>query len=584
MVYRFLGVYHLANLLQELYLAKREGKARLHLNTSRIREAPVDRLSRRIQNTFWNTLTRRMDRGGIEAAAPDPKTSSTRPRIYIPPGAPEQHAYYSKIAEERLEFKLDVQWLPEGEWSGEYIQSLNERPGVLALDMVPSQGDIDDGDLEALPFIVPGGCFNELYNWDSAFCAIGMLESSTDVVKGIVRNFIFEIKHYGKILNANRSYYLGRSQPPFLTDLALRTYEATKLEPDAKDMLKEATLAAMKEYYTWWMTEPRLDPKTGLSRYRPIGIGAPPECASSSFAHVLRPYAEKYSMTIDEVYAAYNAQKIQAPALDEFFLHDRAVRENGHDVSNRVEGTCANLATVDLNTLLYKMEADISHIILTYFNDYLIVPEAFCAPGQLPDYVESSTTWARRARLRKSRMNGYCWNSSQGTFHDYNTFSKEPHLFESATGLWPLWAGLATLTQAAAVVTNLLPNLEEAGGLVSTSQRSRGPVSATNPQKQWDYPQGWAPHQMLAWDGLRRYGYYEVAERLCYKWISMVTNCARDFGGTVVEKYDVTGVTAPHRVDADYGNQGRKFEFCPMEGWVTYCSNPSAAVKTFLSD
>ena len=547
-------------------MSKREGETNVTLQMSRIKEAPVDRLSRRIRDTFWDTLTRRMDGDGIAAAAPDPKTSSSRPRIYIPPGVPEQHAYYIKVAEERPELNLDVQWLPEGEWTAEYIQSLNEKPGVLALEMEPAENDVKSGSMKASPFIVPGGCFNELYNWDSAFCAVGMLGNHTDIVKGIVRNFIFEIKHYGKILNANRSYYLGRAQPPFLTDLALRTYEATKLERDAKALLREATLAAMKEYYIWWMTEPRLDPASGLSRYRPVGIGSPPECKSSTFAHILKPYAEKYSMSIDGVCAAFNAQKIHEPALDDFFLHDRAVRENGHDVSNRVEGACANLATVDLNTLLYKIETDIAHIILTHFDDHLLVPKVFCIPGQTPNHIETSTAWDRRARLRKSRINKYCWNASEGSFYDYNTVTKSPHPFDSATALFPLWAGLATPTQAASLVDSLVPKLEEVGGLASTSEHSRGPITAENPQKQWDYPQGWAPHQMLAWDGLRRYGYYEEAERICYKWIGMVTNCARDFGGTVVEKYNVTGVRAPHRVDADYGNQGLGFEFCPMEG------------------
>ena len=533
---------------------------------SSIQEPPVERLSRRIRTTFWDTLTRRMNGDCIEVAARDPKTSSSRPRIYVPPGAPDQYAYYEKVAKERPEINLDVQWLPKGTWSGDFIRGLNEKPGVLALEMESAQNASNSGELRAEPFIVPGGHFNELYDWDSAFCAIGMLDSHLEVVKGIVHNFIFEIKHYGKILNANRSYYLGRSQPPFLTNLALRLYEATKLEPNAKGLLKEATLAAMKEYNTWWMTEPRLDPETGLSRYRPIGIGTPPECSPSSFTHILKPYAEKYSMTIDEVCAAYNARKIHEPALDEFFLHDRAVRENGHDTSNRIEGVCANLATVDLNTLLYKMESDVAHIILTHFEDRLSVPAGFCAQGQTPDHIETSADWARRARKRRETMNRHCWNEADGTFYDYNTVTKAPHPFDSATSLFPLWAGLATPHQAAALVNHLLPKLEGAGGLASTSEDSRGPISETNPQKQWDYPQGWAPHQMLAWDGLRRYGYYDDAERICYGWIATVTNCARDFGGTVVEKYNITGVRAPHAVDAEYGNQGLRFEYCPMEG------------------
>ena len=346
------GTYKLSNLLQELFLAQQKGLTYMSIKHSQIAEEPVQRLSRLIEKTFWNRLTRQIDSQGIAAAAPDTKAVKSQPRIYVPPGAPEQHAYYSKLGEENPEFGLDVQWLPKGEITGDFVKSLNSKPGILALEMDFSAGDDPSKRRESvgLPFVVPGGRFNELYNWDSCFCAIGMIDSHPHIVKSILRHFIFEIKHYGKILNANRSYYLGRAQPPFLTDLAIRTYEATKLESGAKDLLRNAILAAMKEYNSYWTSEPRLDPETGLSRYRPIGSGIPPECEPSHFAHVLNPYAKKYNMTIQEIASAYNDGHIVEPALDTFFLHDRGVRESGHDTSNRLEGVCADLAMVSNGT------------------------------------------------------------------------------------------------------------------------------------------------------------------------------------------------------------------------------------------
>lgn len=122
------------------------------------------------------------------------------------------------------------------------------------------------------------------------------------MAKGIVEHFIFNIKHYHKVLNGNRTYYLMRSQPPFLTDMALQVY--TRLDPeeeeDNKKWLKAAIQAAIKEYHTVWMAEPRLDRKTGLSRYRPEGRGVPPETEASHFTHVLRPFAEKYNCSVNE--------------------------------------------------------------------------------------------------------------------------------------------------------------------------------------------------------------------------------------------------------------------------------------------
>lgn len=77
---------------------------------------------------------------------------------------------------------------------------------------------------------------------------------------------------------------------------------------------------------------------------------------------------------------------------------------------------------------------------------------------------------------------------------------------------------------------------------------------------------GWAPQQMLAWMGLRRYGYTDDAFRLAYRWLYMVTKAFVDYHGVVVEKYNLVERKAPHRVDAEYGNQGADFKGVAQEG------------------
>ena len=558
------GNYPLANLLQELFQAKQLGEKYLDLDSCQLTEDPVRRLERLIKGSWWNNLTRTIDANGIAISAKDPKTDESQPRIYVPRGAPEQYAYYTEIAKENPSMHLDVQWLPAGEFTSEYICSLNSKPGLLALEMEEDANA--QGGLRGLPFIVPGGRFNELYNWDSCFCAWGMLETHAHVVKSIIRHFAFEIQHYGKICNANRSYYLGRAQPPFLTDLALRTYEATRHEPDSKERLKVAILAAIKEYHAYWMTPPRYDEVTGLTRYRPIGAGFPPECEPTHFAHILAPYAAKYSLSIAEVTQKYNDGEINELDLDVFCLHDRAVRECGHDTSNRVEGVCANLAMIDLQCLLYKYETDIAHVVRSEFNDHLQVPAVFCPPGQVADHVETSAVWDRAAEKRKQLIDKYCWNEDKGLYFDYNTMTGQQSDFESVTCLWALWCGVASPQQAAKLVANGLPKFECAGGLSTVTEKSRGPIDDAHPQKQWDYPHGWPPHQLLAWDGLRKYGYHEEAERLIYRWLHMVIKVFVDYNGTVVEKYNVTTLHASHKVDAEYGNQGLNFKYAPQEG------------------
>ncbi|KAL3438522.1 neutral trehalase [Aspergillus tetrazonus] len=567
------GTYMLSNLLQELTIAKDYGRKQIVLDEERLSENPVSRLSRLIKNSFWNSLTRRIDGRNIEVAGRDPKdwTDDPRPRIYVPPGAPEQLEYYRRIAEEKPELRLDVQELA-AEITPEYVRDLNEKPGLLALAMEEKYDEkTGKTDFAGVPFVVPGGRFNELYGWDSYMESLGLLASNrVDLAKAMVINFCFCIKHYGKILNANRSYYLTRSQPPFLTDMALRVYDRIQNEPGAMDFLRHAILAAIKEYYSVWMAEPRLDPVSGLSRYRSPGIGVPPETEASHFLHLLTPYAEKHGMEFKEFVQAYNYGKVKEPELDEYFMHDRAVRESGHDTSYRLERVCGNLATVDLNSLLYKYEVDIARVIRVYFKDKLEIPVEFRTPATKDIQSESSSVWDRRARRRKMRMDTYLWDEEKGMYFDYDTVKQERTNYESATTLWAMWAGLVTPRQASAMITKALPRFEEFGGIVSGTEESRGAVGINRPTRQWDYPYGWAPQQMLAWTGFARYGYQEEAERLAYKWLYMITKAFVDFNGVVVEKYDVTRPIDPHRVDAEYGNQGVDFKGAPREGfgWV----------------
>src|SRR5439155_4967260 len=65
------------------------------------------------------------------------------------------------------------------------------------------------------PYVVPGGRFNEMYGWDSYFIQRGLLrDGELELARDMADNFVYEIAHYGMILNANRTYFLSRSQPP----------------------------------------------------------------------------------------------------------------------------------------------------------------------------------------------------------------------------------------------------------------------------------------------------------------------------------------------------------------------------------
>lgn len=574
------GTYMLSNLLQELIIAKQLGRKELVLDEGRLNENPVKRLLRLIRTQFWKSLTRQLNKDNILDMAKDTKMldhyvengiEKTRPsyRIYVPFNRSDQYEYLNLIRTAHPEWPLIVDYLPE-KIDAKFIKLINFKPGLLALLMYPDPEDPKN--LVSQPYVVPGGRFNELYGWDSYMETLGLLTDVTrdnqdhlSLARGMAENFIFEINHYGKILNANRLYYLGRSQPPFLTDMTLRIFNITmEVAPekanDTYDFLKRAMAAAIKEYHQVWVCEPRLDVKLGLSCYHPMGVGVPPETEATHFDSVLKPYMKKYDVSREKFIHMYNDNQVTEPELDEYFLHDRAVRELGHDTLYRLEGKCAYLATVDLNSLLYKYETDIAFVLDNFYQD------GFDYEG----VAQTAEMWLERAHNRRDNINIYLWNEKDLMYYDYHIKTKRQTGYELATAFWPLWAQVATDYQAKALVTNSLRKLEEYGGLVAGTLRLRGEVTLDRPLRQWDYPYGWAPHQLLSWIGLNNYGYDGVARRLAYKWLYMMTKAFVNYNGVVVEKYNVTDSSAPQKVDAEYGNQGLDFKGVATEGfgWV----------------
>ena len=555
------GHYALSNLLQELALASDHGRTKIVLNESRIHENAVERLSRMIKHHFWDGLTRRIDAEGLEIICLDPKNRSSdhQPRIYVPYDDRQALEYYRQCAIEKPYLNLDVVQLPK-DITPEYVKSINCKPGILALAL-REQINPDTGKLRLRgePFVVPGGRFNEMYGWDSYFEVLGLLvDGRIELSKSMVRNFVYEIKYYGKILNANRTYYLTRSQPPFFTDMILQVfYKLPSIEQeDNVDFLRDSFQAAIKEYENVWMSSPRYVPEIGLSRYHAKGIGIPPETEASHFDSVLKGFADKYDMSILEFATKYSEGTIKEQELDEYFTHDRAVRESGHDTTYRLDGKCAYICPVDLNCMLYRYEIDIGNVIKKFFNDSFTT---------LDGRTVASDIWFQRAAKRKDLLNKYCWNEEKGMYFDYDIKQKCQNDYESVCTFFPLWAQCASHEQAVRVRNVGLKLFEVTGGLVTGTEKSRGPIGIDRPNRQWDYPFGWAPLQIIAWRGLELFGYKDDVARIAYRWLYMITKAFVDFNGVVPEKFDV--VTLNHQVNVEYGNVGIDFKFIPREGF-----------------
>jgi len=211
------------------------------------------------------------------------------------------------------------------------------------------------------PYIVPGGRFNEMYGWDSFFIQMGLLrDGQIALAKDMADNFLYEIRQYGKILNANRTYYLTRSQPPFLTQMLLAVYGHTH----DREWLAGA-VPAVEATYRYWTGDPHLTAKTQLSRYFDRGEGPAPEVLAGerdaqgeTHYDLVRQYFRTHRISSYDVSQYYNRDTNQLTAL--FYKGDRSMRESGFDPSNLFGPFSIDVIhynPVCLNTLLYLIES-----------------------------------------------------------------------------------------------------------------------------------------------------------------------------------------------------------------------------------
>src|SRR6185436_14351311 len=217
---------------------------------------------------------------------------------------------------------------------------------------------------------------------------------------------------------------------------------------------------------------------------------------------------------------------------------DRSMRESGFDPSNRFGALNVDIihfAPVCLNTLLYVMEDDAARIMETL--------------GDRP----AASAWASRASSRRDQINRLMWDEQAGLYYDYNLRTRRLRRYDFATTFYPLWAGIASPAQAARVRANL-ERFEAPGGLL-TSMEVTG--------NQWDAPFGWAPLQMIAVAGLRRYRFDEDANRLAAKFVSLVEKEFNEHG-TIVEKYDVRRRESDVAADIKFGYSANQIGF----GWT----------------
>ncbi|EIE2983450.1 alpha,alpha-trehalase [Escherichia coli] len=357
------------------------------------------------------------------------------------------------------------------------------------------------------PYVVPGGRFREVYYWDSYFTMLGLAESGHwDKVADMVANFAHEIDTYGHIPNGNRSYYLSRSQPPFF---ALMVELLAQHEGDAA--LKQYLPQMQKEYAYWMDGVENLQAGQQEKRVVKLQDGT-----------LLNRYWDDRDTPRPESWVEDIATAKSNPnrPATEIYRDLRSAAASGWDFSSRWMDNPQQLNTlrttsivpVDLNSLMFKMEK--------------ILARASKAIGD----NAMANQYETLANARQKGIEKYLWNDQQGWYADYDLKSHKVRNQLTAAALFPLYVNAAAKDRASKMATATKTHLLQPGGLNTTSVKSG---------QQWDAPNGWAPLQWVATEGLQNYGQKEVAMDISWHFLTNVQH-TYDREKKLVEKYDVS--------------------------------------------
>ena len=356
------------------------------------------------------------------------------------------------------------------------------------------------------PYVVPGGRFREVYYWDSYFTMLGLAESDHwDKISDMVDNFAYEIDTFGHIPNGNRSYYLSRSQPPFFSMMVelLATHDS--------DALKKYRPQMEKEYAYWMDGVDALQPGQANKRVVKLDDGA---ILNRYWDDRDTPRPESW---LDDVNTAKSNPN--RPAT-EIYRDLRSAAASGWDFSSRWMDDPQKLGTirttsivpVDLNALMFKME------------------KLLARASQESGDAASASKYETLATARQKAIESHLWNDKEGWYADYDLKSKKVRNQLTAAALFPLYVKAAAQDRADKVAAATSSHLLKPGGIATTT---------VNSGQQWDAPNGWAPLQWVAAEGLQNYGQEKVSMDVTWRFLKNVQH-TYDREKKLVEKYDVS--------------------------------------------
>jgi len=370
-------------------------------------------------------------------------------------------------------------------------------------------------------FIVPNDeKFTHAYYWDTFFIFRGLIRTKREwLLKSMVDNFAYLYEKYGIIPNFNSPASTGRSQPPFFTSMILDTYNGPYFAYLGSNPFKKAFLSLEKN-------------KDWLAKTI--------EIAKKEYWHVwMDPHGHFHHLVSGYQLNRYGDRDIG-------YAHSSEL-ESGWDFTSRFYGRCDEYLPIDLNVYLYKYERDFAKI------------------AKHLDEPSDQKYWWEIAQKRKREINKYLWNEKKGFFFNYGHVHNSQSTFMSLAGFTPLWAGVASPSQAEKMVEKI-PLFETKYGLLICTKDSMPPKTDLSDipsryrhaltdllrPKQWDYPHIWPPLEYLTVIGLLKYGYTDIASRIMKNSLALQAKIFRKHG-TFYEKID--GVKGKRTGNFHYVNQ-----------------------------
>jgi alpha,alpha-trehalase len=371
------------------------------------------------------------------------------------------------------------------------------------------------------PYVVPGGRFSEIYYWDTYFTMQGLMQDDkVQLARDMLANIAYLIARHGHMPNGNRTYYLSRSQPPFFAAMV-----ELVAGHDGAGVYRQYLPQLQAEYDYWMEGADKLRPGAAHRHVVRLADGT-----------LLNRYWDDRAAPRDESWGMDVTTARQSNrAAGQVYRDLRAGAESGWDFSSRWLGDGRRLATihttdiapVDLNCLIQNLER--------------VLAKAYALAGNAPE----AHLYAERAAARAAALRRLFWNGDAGLYADYLWKARRQSVRFSAATVYPLYFGVATAAQARAIATTLRRDFLKSGGL-ATTERFTG--------QQWDRPNGWAPLQYLAVEGLKRYGENGLARDIARRWIARVLQSYKRVG-VLEEKYDIEASDARPAGGGEYALQ-----------------------------